>query len=67
MMRVQGKTKQLTEGHPVMDQIERVKLRYVKLRQAVQDIEKAEKAESRMKIDKEATERIIKNALGAQL
>jgi len=39
----------------------------VKLRQAVQDIEKAEKAESRMKIDKEATERIIRNALGTQL
>lgn len=55
MMRVQGKTKQLAEGHPVMDQIERVKLRYVKLRQAVQDIEKAEKAERRMVIDKEAT------------
>ncbi len=50
-----------------MDQIERVKLRYVKLRQSVQDIEKAEKEESRMKMDKEATERIIKNALGAQL
>ena len=32
MMRVQGKAKQLGDGHPVMGQIERVKLRYIKLR-----------------------------------
>ena len=66
MMRVQGKTKQLGDDHPVMGQIERVKLRYIKLRQAEQEKADAEKAESRVKIDKEATERIVKNALGAR-
>lgn len=65
MMRVQGKAKQLGDGHPVMGQIERVKLRYIKLRQAEQEKERVEKAENRIKIDKEATERIVKNALGS--
>ena len=64
MMRVQGKTRQLEEEHPVMEQIQRVKLRYVKLNQAVHETKAEEKETSRLRIDKEATERIIKNALG---
>ena len=41
MMRVQGKTKQLNDGHPVMDQIQRVKLRYMKLNEAVKEQDKS--------------------------
>jgi len=67
MMRVQGKTKQLTEGHPVMDQIQRVKLRYMKLNSAVEKAGKAQQEGSRLRIDKEATERIVRNALGSQI
>lgn len=66
MMRVQGKTKQLSDGHPVMDQIQRVKLRYLKLNEAVQEKDKVSKEQARMRIDKEATERIVRNALGSQ-
>ena len=50
-----------------MDQIQRVKLRYVKLNQALAQNEKSEKESTRMRLDKEATERIVKNALGSQL
>ena len=39
----------------------------MKLNSAVQDNEKAQKERAKMSIDKEATERIIKNALGSQI
>ncbi len=48
-----------------MDQIQRVKLRYMKLNTAVKENEKSDKSEMKMRIDKEATERIVKNALGS--
>ena len=67
LMRVQGKTKQLNEGHPVMEQIQRVKLRYMKLNEAVQAQQKAQNDAQKMRLDKEATERIVRNALGSQI
>ena len=49
-----------------MDQIQRVKLRYVKLNEAVKEQDKTQAETARMRIDKEATERIVRNALGSQ-
>ena len=39
----------------------------MKLNTAINENEKSEKSDIKMRIDKEATQRIVKNALGAQI
>ena len=57
----------MLESHPIMDQTNRVKERYMKLQEALQEKDKAKSGRNeRSKLDKEATERMIKHAIGSQ-
>ena len=64
ILRSQGKCK-LLENHPVMSQTEHVKERYVKLEKAIKERDNKKKTNERNRLDKEATERIIRHALGS--
>ena len=50
-----------------MDAIQRVKLRYMKLNDAVKQRDANQVEQARIKVDKEATQRIVRNALGSQI
>ena len=57
----------MLESHPIMDQTNRVKERYMKLQEALQEKDKAKSGRNeRSKLDKEAAERMIKHAIGSQ-
>ena len=65
LLRVQGKCK-LIEDHPVMRQTDHVKGRYLKLQEALQAKERKNSGKNeRSRLDKEATERMIKHAIGS--
>ena len=66
MLRTQGKCK-LLEDHPVITQTNHVKERYMKLAKTIAERDGKETEHERNRIDKEATKRIIKNALGSQI
>ena len=67
MLRIQGSRGQsVLVDHPVLEQIQHVKERYIKLNATTKKAEKDAQTQSRMKLDKEVTERLIKHAIGSQ-